>query len=576
MPVARVQMPDGRIARFEVPDGTTPEQVQALASQHPQFGVPPEPNEKPYFPPSDPTEGMSTLDKVAAATAAQVAGTGRGLKQLSSQAINLASGHQYDDWIKDQQQQEAQIRQRDEPLTNSPEGLAGAIIGNTLETTLPGGALRRYGALMKSPAAQEAGRMMLYPKSATDFAAQGAAMGAVQPTVPGESRSLNALEGAGAGAATSKITRGVGALAQPAKPVLNAAQQSILDRSMALGFKPTLSQITGSKGAQIIEAGLGRNPVSAGHFQKVNQQNEQKLVELAGKAVGEDWKSITPEALDRVHERLGMAYDALREVPQVQLDGQFKQSLAGTLAEHTDRSEVLQSPQVKELIAGYMNGGEAITGKRLVADLKALRKQATQAFRAGDSDLGQTKMQVATALEETADRSLANSGESATLENYRAARKNFATLFSIEKAADLSTGKISGPKLATDLRKHGRNFGNRGSDLDTAAQYMSGFRGLPTSGTAEGVMGQVVPAGLASALGALATGNTTGAAVGLGSLYAMPYLGGKAYTSDLMANYARKGIPALQPKSASGKALAEAIMRAIGTAGATAPQVIRQ
>lgn len=33
MPIARIQMPDGRIARFEVPDGTTPEQAQSLAQQ---------------------------------------------------------------------------------------------------------------------------------------------------------------------------------------------------------------------------------------------------------------------------------------------------------------------------------------------------------------------------------------------------------------------------------------------------------------------------------------------------------------------------------------------------------------
>lgn len=36
MPIARVQLPDGRIARFEVPEGTTPEQVQQQANQ--QFG----------------------------------------------------------------------------------------------------------------------------------------------------------------------------------------------------------------------------------------------------------------------------------------------------------------------------------------------------------------------------------------------------------------------------------------------------------------------------------------------------------------------------------------------------------
>ena len=34
MPVARFEMPDGRIGRFEVPEGTTPENAQALIEQH--------------------------------------------------------------------------------------------------------------------------------------------------------------------------------------------------------------------------------------------------------------------------------------------------------------------------------------------------------------------------------------------------------------------------------------------------------------------------------------------------------------------------------------------------------------
>ena len=41
MPVARVQLEDGRIARFEVPEGTTPEQVEALAAS--QIQEPPAP-----------------------------------------------------------------------------------------------------------------------------------------------------------------------------------------------------------------------------------------------------------------------------------------------------------------------------------------------------------------------------------------------------------------------------------------------------------------------------------------------------------------------------------------------------
>jgi hypothetical protein len=33
MPIARFEMPDGRIGRFEVPEGTTPEQAQILIAE---------------------------------------------------------------------------------------------------------------------------------------------------------------------------------------------------------------------------------------------------------------------------------------------------------------------------------------------------------------------------------------------------------------------------------------------------------------------------------------------------------------------------------------------------------------
>lgn len=39
MPIARIQLPDGRIARFEVPEGTTQDQVMKFVSQQ-QFDQP--------------------------------------------------------------------------------------------------------------------------------------------------------------------------------------------------------------------------------------------------------------------------------------------------------------------------------------------------------------------------------------------------------------------------------------------------------------------------------------------------------------------------------------------------------
>ena len=41
MPIARFQMPDGRVARFEVPEGTTPEQAQRMMEQEASTLAPP-------------------------------------------------------------------------------------------------------------------------------------------------------------------------------------------------------------------------------------------------------------------------------------------------------------------------------------------------------------------------------------------------------------------------------------------------------------------------------------------------------------------------------------------------------
>lgn len=60
MPVARFQMPDGRIARFEVPEGTSPEQAQSLIEAH--FAAPAAPTAQPAE--VAPSEGIPTQRRV--------------------------------------------------------------------------------------------------------------------------------------------------------------------------------------------------------------------------------------------------------------------------------------------------------------------------------------------------------------------------------------------------------------------------------------------------------------------------------------------------------------------------------
>jgi len=65
MPVARFEMPDGRIARFEVAEGTTPEQAQAQIAQIIERGV-----FQQQEPPSTPADTIAGIGDIAVTTAA--------------------------------------------------------------------------------------------------------------------------------------------------------------------------------------------------------------------------------------------------------------------------------------------------------------------------------------------------------------------------------------------------------------------------------------------------------------------------------------------------------------------------
>lgn len=75
MPIAKIQLPDGRIARFEVPEGTTQDQVMQFASQQ-QFDKPQDP---------------SFLSKVGTATVEGLAGFTEGLGRAAVGATQLGA-----------------------------------------------------------------------------------------------------------------------------------------------------------------------------------------------------------------------------------------------------------------------------------------------------------------------------------------------------------------------------------------------------------------------------------------------------------------------------------------------------
>lgn len=191
MPIKRIQFPDGSIKRVEVPDGATDDQILAFV----QSSYKPQAQEKPI----DPTEGMSTFDKVAAGVGKSMVDTWRGVKQLTG---NMS------------REEVDEARALDAPLMNTGAGTAGYIGGTVGQVLLPGGALKAASRVPKLAGQARglgvASRAFL-PNSIKGGVAQGAALGGSQAVGTGDSRMYNTLTAGALSGAGMAIPRVAGA-----------------------------------------------------------------------------------------------------------------------------------------------------------------------------------------------------------------------------------------------------------------------------------------------------------------------------------------------------------------------------
>lgn len=196
MPIARYQMPDGRIGRFEVPDGTTPEQAQALISSFLQNKREPIDVEAAGQKARDDFwNSLSSYD-------AGVAGAGKEVVGMAKGAGQLLRGVMPDSWADKiglpTEQDIDLFKQKTRALSDRTAGKVGQILG---------------GAAAAVPAAFIPGANTVLGSSLI-----GTGIGALQPTGENDSRLANMAVGTAGGAAGQLLGR-----------ALPSASKSIMD-----------------------------------------------------------------------------------------------------------------------------------------------------------------------------------------------------------------------------------------------------------------------------------------------------------------------------------------------------------
>lgn len=410
--IARVQLPDGKVAKFEVADDATPDEVTAATDQFLKTSQPnttyapsvfdktPLPSPGSLAPPPAPSTsgivagatGLSNgitaglTDRIGAILGAAVpnpAGTSiwQGPNGLRSpvDAYNLT---------RQQLQGYEGDLQSDHPVANTLGEVAGSVV-SPLAKLVPGGGIARtmvnnglYGAIYG---------------------------GATDNSDPNAGSATGAASGVLGGAATHGLSK-----------LVSPAVNPIVSRLQAAGIPLTLGQIAGGT-VKRVEDALTSIPILgdaiiAARRQGMNQYSRAE-VQQALTPIGEtlpDSVATGHDAIAHAQTKLGDAYDALAPQLSAQSDPQFGKDILGirTAAQDSGLAPA-QVGQLDQILQGkvyrYFDPSTGqMSGDNLVkaqSEIKRLAANYSGSTDGSQRELGQALGAVNDALDDAATRS---------------------------------------------------------------------------------------------------------------------------------------------------------------------------
>ena len=335
----------------------------------------------------------------------------------------------------------------------------------------------RVGGAVAPAAALTKGASMIPSFARANPIVQGSALGAtsglITPTNTGETGADlygNVAKNVALGTTLGGAIPAAGSLpsllrGQGPSPQLSQSIQQARD----LGYVIPPTQANPSLLNRVMEGIAGK----ASTAQNASARNQQITNELAAKSLGLPKDTpITPEVITKLRSDAGKAYTNLGLSGQVIADKSYIQALDDIAKPYVTAMQGFPdappSPVinlVQSLKSPSFDAGSA------VEKIKQLRTSADDAFRTGNTDIGRASKKAADAIENALEVHLRKTGQTDLLDKFKDARQLIAKTYTIEKAANTTTGTIDAKKLAAQLQK-GKPLSG---ELKSIAQFSQAF-----------------------------------------------------------------------------------------------------
>lgn len=309
-----------------------------------------------------------------------------------------------------------------------------------------------------------------------------------------EDRVTRALSGSLLQGTGNLVAKGGAALINPVVPGgISQTQAQALKDAISLGIKPRLSQITGSKYASQLEDFAANTPGGAGTMAEFNSANQRAINKVGTEAIGQKgYSELSPTVLSNASRDLGAVFEDIKALGKVNVGGRQVLPIQVNADVGTAADKVLA---VQSKLPSEMQNGDVISlaqKARQLASLKGridgesyqlirsnLSDAAHTAFSGGSSTAGKAYQAMLKALDDSAENSLRQSGNTLLAEQLRQVRPQYAALQTIEKGRVAAGGNLNpqllGGAMRTNNPKMMREADASNNPLLAVARYGEDF-----------------------------------------------------------------------------------------------------